>query len=172
MSLEIPVEQEKRIFERRGFISATISTLGAAIISAIGVPTCLYLFFPARNQRRNQWVDAGDVSQIGEKTPQQLTFRQFRRDGWKVQTEQASAWVVKNAKQVTAFGPACPHLGCAYHWDKSRDEFLCPCHGSRFSIDGKVLTGPSARPLDRYEIQVEGTRLWLGQVRQSKGSQT
>ena len=47
---------------------------------------------------------------------------------------------------MVAFNPACTHLGCAYHWDESPNNFVCPCHASVFSIDGKVLVGPAPRP--------------------------
>ena len=75
----------------------------------------------------------------------------------------STAWVVKHAdNSLVAFGPQCTHLGCAYHWDESKSEFLCPCHTSLFSIDGQVTSGPAPRPLDRYETKVEGKKLWLG----------
>jgi len=63
---------------------------------------------------------------------------------------------------VTAFAPQCTHLGCAYHWDESSHNFICPCHTSAFSIDGKVLAGPAPRPLDRYTVKVEGNKLQIG----------
>lgn len=41
---------------------------------------------------------------------------------------------------------------------------LCPCHSSVFSPDGKVLGGPAPRPLDRYHVKIENTRLLLGRL--------
>lgn len=46
------------------------------------------------------------------------------------------------------FSPICPHLGCHFNWDGSLNKFLCPCHGSVFSKDGKHLAGPAPRGLD------------------------
>lgn len=37
----------------------------------------------------------------------------------------------------------CPHLGCALKWNKAEQSWDCPCHGSRFSQDGKVLDNPA-----------------------------
>jgi Rieske Fe-S protein len=86
-------------------------------------------------------------------------------DGWKVTSEKSTAWVVKSASnQVTAFGPQCTHLGCAIRWDDAKSEFLCPCHNSVFDAQGKVVSGPAPRPLDRYETKVEGKQLMIGKL--------
>lgn len=37
----------------------------------------------------------------------------------------------------------CPHLGCALKWNKAEHSWDCPCHGSRFSAEGKLLDNPS-----------------------------
>ncbi len=39
--------------------------------------------------------------------------------------------------------PRCPHLGCALRWNPFEHSWDCPCHGSRFAEDGKVLNGPA-----------------------------
>ena len=37
----------------------------------------------------------------------------------------------------------CPHLGCALKWNPTERSWDCPCHGSRFTEDGKVLENPA-----------------------------
>ncbi len=37
----------------------------------------------------------------------------------------------------------CPHLGCALKWNKAEHSWDCPCHGSRFSENGKLLENPA-----------------------------
>jgi menaquinol-cytochrome c reductase iron-sulfur subunit len=109
------------------------------------------------------------VTQLQPKMPEQMVFRRNRTDGWKITSEKASAWVVKmSQKDVIAFVPQCPHLGCGYHWDVQNQEFLCPCHASRFSIEGDVMGGPATRSLDRYEVKIEGDRLLLGSAYKPK----
>jgi menaquinol-cytochrome c reductase iron-sulfur subunit len=152
---------------RRNFYVAAIYGIWAAIMAALGIPALIYLIFPPRLPKENEWVEAGDIAHLAPDSPVEMTFRRTRVDGWKITSEKSTAWVVKADNQVVAFGPQCTHLGCAYHWDEAKNEFLCPCHTSLFSIGGKVLSGPAPRPLDRYETRIEGSKLLLGRLRQS-----
>ena len=83
--------------------------------------------------------------------------------GGKQAAKKTTAWAMKiSEKEVIAFAPQCPHLGCAYHWNVAKHEFLCPCHASTFSIQGEVLTGPAPRGLDRYKLKIEEDKLRWG----------
>ena len=41
----------------------------------------------------------------------------------------------------------CTHMGCELNWNSAERSWDCPCHGSRFSIDGDVIEGPAVEPL-------------------------
>lgn len=43
----------------------------------------------------------------------------------------------------------CTHMGCHVHWNSAERSWDCPCHGSRFDVDGTILHGPAVRPLGR-----------------------
>ena len=43
--------------------------------------------------------------------------------------------------------PRCPHLGCALQWNKLEHSWDCPCHGSRFDENGRVLNNPASDDL-------------------------
>ena len=49
-----------------------------------------------------------------------------------------------------AYSLVCTHLGCTVEEDG--EEFSCPCHGSRFDHNGKVLKGPATRELSTLKI--------------------
>jgi len=154
---------------RRKFYVGLIYGLWGLIATALSIPAAVYLLLPPRLRKAPQWVEAGDVSKLAPRDPVEMVFRQNRVDGWKIQSEKTTAWVVKlTDSQIVAFGPQCTHLGCAYHWDEGRSHFLCPCHASVFGMDGAVVGGPAPRPLDRYETKVENGKLLLGPLHESK----
>ena len=151
---------------RRNLLVAATFGIGAAIMTALGLPALLYLFSSPKSRKPSDWTEAGDISTLPPNAPVEIAFHQKRVDGWKVVSEKTTAWVVKHPdRTVTAFGPQCTHLGCAYHWAEMQNAFLCPCHTSLFSIDGKVLSGPAPRPLDRYDTQIRGGKLFIGRLR-------
>ena len=150
---------------RRRFHIAVLNTLGAALGALLGIPAVVYLLAPTKAPKQSDWADAGDIAAISPNQPLEVAFRRNRVDGWKVVSEKLTAWLVKSSDgKVTAFGPQCTHLGCAYHWDERGSRFVCPCHNSFFSVDGKVITGPAPRPLDRYQVRVDGGKLLIGEI--------
>ena len=127
-----------------------------------------YLLFLPKLRKDDEWVEAADVASLPEGVPEEVLFPRSRVDGWKVTVEKTRAWLVRKADgRVVAFAPQCTHLGCAYHWDARAGDFLCPCHSSRFSIDGNVLGGPAPRPLDQYAVKIENGKVTLGGIRRS-----
>ncbi|MFQ5666979.1 MAG: ubiquinol-cytochrome c reductase iron-sulfur subunit [Candidatus Binatia bacterium] len=59
-------------------------------------------------------------------------------------------FVVREDEAFHVISGVCTHLGCTVQWRGG--EFDCPCHGSRFDAQGKVLGGPAPRPLPWYAL--------------------
>jgi glycine/D-amino acid oxidase-like deaminating enzyme/nitrite reductase/ring-hydroxylating ferredoxin subunit len=55
--------------------------------------------------------------------------------------------------RLHAFSAVCPHLGCYVRWNTDEKSFDCPCHGSRFTCEGKVMNGPATEDLKELEVQ-------------------
>jgi Rieske Fe-S protein len=157
---------------RRGFYASAIYGMMAIVSAALGIPALLYLFTPAKEKKPDAWAEAGDITRLAPNSPVEVVFHRDRIDGWRVIAEKGTAWVVKyDDSRVVAFGPNCTLLGCAYHWEAGQKDFFCPCHNSVFSIDGKVVSGPAPRPLDRFQTKLQGTKLLIGQLKKSTESQ-
>jgi menaquinol-cytochrome c reductase iron-sulfur subunit len=147
---------------RRNFFVRGVQFLGALIAGGIGVPAVAYIFAPPKAQQKGGWTEVASLEELAPKTPLEISFRRNRIDGWKVTSEKSSAWLVRlDDSRVVAFAPWCTHLGCAYRYDEQKKDFVCPCHTSDFSIEGAVISGPAPRPLDRYEVKVDGNKIWI-----------
>jgi glycine/D-amino acid oxidase-like deaminating enzyme/nitrite reductase/ring-hydroxylating ferredoxin subunit len=52
-----------------------------------------------------------------------------------------------------AVNPVCTHAKCIVQWNNSEKSWDCPCHGARYTADGKVLTGPANKDLEIVELK-------------------
>lgn len=77
-------------------------------------------------------------------------------------------FVVMDQGKIDVLAINCSHLGCSVALNESAKSFDCPCHGSRFHLDGTVLRGPAVAPLshltwqqgqDPSTIEVDGLTL-------------
>jgi len=62
--------------------------------------------------------------------------------------------VNRRGKEVKVFSSRCSHLGCRINRQMG-SELVCPCHGSRYSTDGEILSGPAARDLEVLEYRAD-----------------
>lgn len=72
------------------------------------------------------------------------SFMVYRQGIWLIQDDQGWYGLKNN----------CTHLGCRLNWDLSKKIFICPCHGSRFNLQGEVIKGPTSRPLSKPYLYV------------------
>jgi ubiquinol-cytochrome c reductase cytochrome b subunit len=147
---------------RRGFMRMMIGGISALITLAIGVPLIGNLIGPSFQRRRLTWSKIADIRSLPVGEPQKIDFSFNTKDAYLTETVMHSVWIVKGrSSEVTIYSPICPHLGCHYDWNPQSKTFVCPCHGSIFSIDGKVLGGPAPRPLDTLPFRVENGMLYV-----------
>src|SRR4051812_35954660 len=55
---------------------------------------------------------------------------------------------------LRAYGAYCPHAGCEVAWVDGEDSVVCPCHLSRFAVDGTVTHPPAVVDLDTYPAKL------------------
>jgi glycine/D-amino acid oxidase-like deaminating enzyme/nitrite reductase/ring-hydroxylating ferredoxin subunit len=90
-----------------------------------------------------QWVTPGEVSSVSEIPPGEGGI--LRRGLHKIAVYRDPMGAVIELSAV------CRHLGCIVEWNTSEKTWDCPCHGSRYAPDGRVLNGPARTDLTRAE---------------------
>ena len=140
-----------------------VTTIAAGMIGiGLAIPLIGYVISPALKRREHSWVEVGSVDELPVGRPKQFDYVQTIQDGWMESRTQKAVWAVKQAGgRVTVFSPLCTHLGCGYRWEDADRKFKCPCHGSVYDADGKVLAGPAPRRLDVLPSKIEDGRLFV-----------
>jgi len=67
--------------------------------------------------------------------------------------KEQKAYVVGGQGGVYALSAVCTHLGCITRFLSDEGVIACPCHGSRFDLEGNVVHGPAPRPLPWIEVR-------------------
>ena len=65
-----------------------------------------------------------------------------------------SAIVVQKQNEVAVYSSHCTHLGCRIN-RVDGNQLVCPCHGSRFNLEGQVLHGPALHGLQPLAFEVD-----------------
>lgn len=75
-------------------------------------------------------------------------------DGTVVHHETGATGVYRDEDgELRAVSAVCPHMGCILQWNGAERGWDCPCHGSRFEHDGRVIDGPAVKDLPRRNIE-------------------
>ncbi|MGA7105706.1 MAG: ubiquinol-cytochrome c reductase iron-sulfur subunit [Candidatus Deferrimicrobiaceae bacterium] len=147
---------------RRGFFQIAIGVLAGVGGLVLGIPLVGSLIGPAFRKKTARWSRVVMVSSLPVGQPVVLSFADPSSDAYLRETVVRNVWAVRrSAAEVTVFSPICTHLGCRYDWEPNSGRFLCPCHGSLFTLDGKVLAGPAPRPLDTLPVKIENGELFV-----------
>ncbi|GIQ63771.1 hypothetical protein PACILC2_23390 [Paenibacillus cisolokensis] len=111
------------------------------------------------------WVKVVEEAKVTQE-PQEFKFKVHQVDGWYESDPEKAAWITRDANgEIYALSPICKHLGCTIGWNTDqKNEYVCPCHDARYSIDGKNLT-VAPQPLDEYELKIENGFVYLGPLK-------
>jgi cytochrome b6-f complex iron-sulfur subunit len=121
---------------RRDFLGKT-SLLIAGLASLGAVAACLRLIRPNVRYEEPSKFKIGKTEQFPEGTFKNLADKRVI--------------IFSDSDGIFAISSVCTHLGCTVaptEWG-----FQCPCHGSKYTKDGKVIAGPAPRPLEWHEIR-------------------
>jgi menaquinol-cytochrome c reductase iron-sulfur subunit len=144
---------------RRSFLAGLLATGSAAVGVLLAVPLVRFALHPvlARTTEKS-WSDVGNVDEfknINDPVKKLVTIEQ--RDGWRRTITEKPVYVARDARgELVVLSAVCTHLGCTIPWIEKEKKFVCPCHSGTFELDGRLLSGPPPRDMDRLVTKVEG----------------
>ncbi len=144
---------------RRTFIGWWLASLLTATVVTAVAPILVFLWpAPPKGQKKgpitvgldkpiDQLADGEAVKFVAPTSPNSA-FIMADGGGDNAAGDLAFAgFVVKDKGKVDVFAINCSHLGCPIALNATDKSFDCPCHGSRFHLDGTVLHGPAPHAL-------------------------
>jgi len=131
----------KKIASRRDFINIVWGTAGAAAVGELSLVGLRFLSPRSVEGEFGGTFNLGDFNQYPTGTVTPVEAGRF----YLVRLEDGG---------FLAIYRRCTHLGCAVPFDQATQQFVCPCHGSEFTVDGTVLNPPASRPLDLFSLTI------------------
>ena len=153
---------QKGSLSRRNFMKTVIASISGVIGAAIGLPAIAYIVGPALKKETDEWIRLGSVNKVEVDIPSLFKTVIEKQTGWINAEEEFSVYVLTtDGRDFVVMSNICTHLGCKVRWIPDQDGFFCPCHNGVFAKDGRVVSGPPPRSLDRFESKVEDGILYV-----------
>ena len=154
------VHREPRRLTRRQFDLLGTQAVGAIVALLLGIPIVGFIISPLFRRQPVYEAKVGDISAVAESEPTKFTVS-FPAGEWSTAQVNAAVYVVKQDNRYTILSNVCTHMQCPVHWDDTIKQFLFPCHGGLYNIDGRNVGGPPPKPLPQYVYRIDGTTLYI-----------
>lgn len=160
-----PKDPERRNFVRKSAAIAA-GAVAALVPTAAGIAVFLDPLRHTASAAEPVRVTSLDLLP-SDGVPRKFSIFAARSDAWnRYASAPVGAVYLRRTGETTveALNVICPHAGCFVDYDPRQGGFLCPCHNSRFGIDGGIVDrgSPSPRPLDTLEVEVRnGSEVWV-----------
>jgi menaquinol-cytochrome c reductase iron-sulfur subunit len=140
----------KTLTRREAMIRGT--GLGMGLVGVmLSVPAIGFLLSPLFTKQRLSWVTVGPIDGVPVNKPTALYAEVPVGTGYSTPPVKRVVYVVKRPDgELRALSNICTHMQCDVHWDPALNNFLCPCHGGLYDIDGNNVGGPPPQPLPQW----------------------
>jgi menaquinol-cytochrome c reductase iron-sulfur subunit len=148
--------------DRRNFLTAALAVACGGLATLTPVAAGLWAFLDPlrRTAVASSFLPVTDLASLPDDgVPRQFPVIADRVDAWTgFAAEPIGAVYLRRAKgsaTVEALSATCPHAGCFVEMEPAERCFRCPCHNSRFELDGGIVApSPSPRAMDALECRV------------------
>jgi cytochrome b6-f complex iron-sulfur subunit len=135
--------------ERRQLLKTSLAFLGTTTLISFVYPASKFLIPPKSNAKDAQITI--DKDQIPTGTAKEVTYNGI-----------PLVIINRRGSGFIALSRVCTHLGCLVGYDSFNSKLVCPCHAGEFDLEGKVLSGPAAKPLQRYPLKISSKQITIG----------
>ena len=162
MDIQLVPETAAEVKSRRRFLELFIGVFTSLIGIALAIPFLGSVIGGSSRVQKRLFSKVGPVDSLPVGKPVDIAYEEMGSDAYVRRMAVRHIWVIKRSdSDVVVYSPICPHLGCRYDWDAGGSLFKCPCHASVFTVDGRVVSGPSPRPLDTLTAEVRQGTLYV-----------
>jgi Rieske Fe-S protein len=128
---------------RREFLNWALGTAGALLGACILYPVLRYLRPPPES------IEIGGPFRAAKKD-------ELRADSFKIFPIGTRPGILIRLVdgEYRAFTAVCTHLGCTVQYRATHKDIWCACHNGVYDLQGRNVSGPPPRPLDRYVVQI------------------
>jgi len=135
--------------ERRQLLKTSLAFLGTTTLISFVYPASKFLVRP-----KSSMPDAPltiNKDEIPTGTAKEFVFN-----------ETPLVVINRRGSGFIALSRVCTHLGCLVGYDKFNDKLVCPCHAGEFDLEGRVLSGPATKSLQRYSLKITADQITIG----------
>lgn len=142
---------------RRDFLKRIIKS-ALALLGLSFLLSLIYIYPTKIKKKGMKLVHAFDEEELPRRGVKGVDFSYEYGN----RTINTRAFIVVAKEGFIALSPVCSHLGCLVNWDRNKGEFLCPCHGGRYDMEGRVIGGPPPAPLTRLPLEIKEEKVFIG----------
>lgn len=144
--------------ERRDFLSTFIKT-AFGVLGFGSLISAIFLYPPEIRERPLRFFPVLKRYKKPKRGVKAVTVT-YTRSGRDITTR--AYLVAGKGDELRALSPVCTHLGCMVRLDRKKEEFICPCHGGKYDIQGNVIAGPPPAPLTELPVKIVDNQIAIG----------
>ncbi len=141
---------------RRRFVELFLGGGLLASFASFIYPILRYLVPPAVAELGGDEIVAAKVAEL--KPNSSKIFRFGSRPG---------LLILNNDGTYTAMSATCTHLGCTVQYRNDLRQVWCACHNGIYDLNGRNVSGPPPRPLDKFEVHLRGDDVVVSRKREA-----
>lgn len=133
---------------RRSLLKIFLGGGIAASLASFIYPVLRYLVPPAETNLGADSVVAATIHEL--KPNSSKIFRFGSRPGLLIRTASG---------EYQAMSATCTHLSCTVQYRKDDQQVWCACHNGMYDLNGRNISGPPPRPLEKFQVHVQGEEI-------------